>query len=86
MALQSIGKKKAEIDAARRGMIDGPSDGKKTLIRIRTGLLVGGVLLIALEVVLSLMAQDRTTTFLAYTGVGMIIGWIVLLFSGMFVK
>ena len=89
MALQSIEKKKAEIEAARRGMMNAPSGGKQVVIRVRTGLLVGGIALIALEFAMAFVTREdgpHNFTAFAYLGVLMILAWIVVLFAGMFVK
>ncbi len=86
MALQSIEKKQAEIRAARAGVLNGTSEAKRTLIRVRTGLLIGGVLLIALEVGLSVAAMSVGSTVFGYLGALMLCAWVVALFAGMFVK
>lgn len=85
MSLQSIERKKAELAAARAEMTSGRSAGKKTLIRVRTGLLVGGVLLVVLEVAMKAATENTDSTVFGYVGALMIVAWLVLLFAGMFV-
>lgn len=64
----------------------GPSEAKKIFIRVRLGLLVGGLLLIATELALGVATQNGQLTALGYLGSLMFCAWIVLLFAGLFVK
>lgn len=81
-------KKKSQFTGAEVASIGktGPSEAKQTMIRVRTGLLVGGVVLIALEIALSVAAQSGGSTVLGYLGALMICAWAVVLFAGMFLK
>ena len=74
MALQSIEKKKAEIEAARRGMV---SSGKQTMKAVRMGLLVGWLVCLAGAFVFPP---------LGYVWGVLIVLWIIVGFAGMFVK
>ena len=77
MALQSIEKKKAEIEAARRGMMNAPSGGKQVVKAVRMGLLVGWLVCLAGAFVFPP---------LGYVWGVLIVLWIIVGFAGMFVK